>query len=144
MANRVIMVRESVFREMREALAKCAEGWGNAVEFDLLPPRHHAAATYLRDEARATLAKAEGAETQPVAHAYVIGGEIRTIDREAVAHALHAVDCAEADRERKLDRLPPVEKWADPWLPSGKRQMDALYRRADVFLSALKQEEAER
>lgn len=59
MPDRVIMVRESVFREMREALAKCAEGWGNAVEFDLLPPSHHAAATCLRDEVRAALAKSE-------------------------------------------------------------------------------------
>lgn len=55
MPEKLIMVRESEWREMREALAKCADGWGNAVELDLLPSSHHAAATYLRDEARRAL-----------------------------------------------------------------------------------------
>lgn len=80
MPDRVIIVRESEWREMREVLAKCAEGWGNAVEFDLLPPSHHSAATYLRDEVRAALAKSEAAVGQPVAHAYVVAGECEQIE----------------------------------------------------------------
>ena len=55
MPEKHIMVRESEWRQMRKALAKCAEGWGNAVEFDLLPRRYHAAATCLRDEALSAL-----------------------------------------------------------------------------------------
>lgn len=65
MSEKFIMVRESTYQKMREALTKCAEGWGNAVEFDLLPPRHHATATYLRDEARAALAKSEATHPAP-------------------------------------------------------------------------------
>jgi hypothetical protein len=57
--------------------------------------------------------------------------------RDEVARAIHAVDCFDANKDRQLEGLPPVEEWADPWLPSGKHQLDGLMRRADVFLAAL-------
>ncbi len=44
--------------DLLEALQRSAEGWANAIELGLLPPQHVAAATILRDEARAALSKA--------------------------------------------------------------------------------------
>ena len=46
--------------DLYEALAKSAEGWANAIELGLIPPQHVAAATVLRDEALAALARAQG------------------------------------------------------------------------------------
>lgn len=70
-----------------------------------------------------------------------VPGEVAALEadliRENVAKALHVLDCHDADdEERKAGRAPP-EKWADPWLPTGVRQLEKLLARADVFLAAL-------
>lgn len=57
--------------------------------------------------------------------------------REAVAHALHAVDCEDASEDYRRHKHQPPEKWADPWLPTGIRQLEQLRRQADIFIAAL-------
>src|SRR5690606_19612297 len=74
MPEKLIVVRESEWRQMRRALAKCAEGWGNAVEFDLLPRRYHAAATCLRDEALSALSHPAPDTKGPYEARFVDGG----------------------------------------------------------------------
>lgn len=59
------------------------------------------------------------------------------LDREAVAKALHTLDCREADEDYRRQGLTPPENWADPWLPTGIRQLEALRRRADIFLATI-------
>lgn len=46
--------------DLLEALERSAEGWANALELKLIPPQHRVAATVLRDEARAAIARARG------------------------------------------------------------------------------------
>lgn len=43
-----------------EALRRSREGWGNAIELDLIPERHRTTAEILRDEAHAALSALEG------------------------------------------------------------------------------------
>jgi hypothetical protein len=49
---------------------------------------------------------------------------------EAMSRALHALDCHEANEERRREGLPTIKGWADPWLPTGIRQLEILQRRA--------------
>ncbi|MDE2105507.1 MAG: hypothetical protein KGL39_50235 [Patescibacteria group bacterium] len=61
--------------------------------------------------------------------------ETRAALEEAMAKALHADDVAQANREREAQQLPPVSNWADPWQPSGIRQLETLRRRAQTVLA---------
>jgi hypothetical protein len=56
---------------------------------------------------------------------------------EVVARALHLIECQEADRERRNNRMPPVERWADPWSTCGSPQLVKLRRQASVIVAAL-------
>ena len=44
---------------LREVLRQSAQGWENVIDLDLIPERHVPAATILRDQARAALAKGD-------------------------------------------------------------------------------------
>jgi hypothetical protein len=55
----------------------------------------------------------------------------------SVMRALHAVDCYDAEEECRREGWKIPEKWADPFLPSAKRQFDILERRTKVLINAL-------
>ena len=56
-----------------------------------------------------------------------------------IAKGLHGVECAEADRDRARHGWRVLEKWADPWHPSGCgiRQQLRLERDAKMILASL-------
>lgn len=56
---------------------------------------------------------------------------------DAIARGIHAFDCYDANEDRKRRRLPPVEKWADPWQPSGVHQLRKLRRQAKFIVAEL-------
>ena len=47
---------------VKDTLARMAEGWGNALELDIIAPQHRTSAGILRDEARATIAELKGTD----------------------------------------------------------------------------------
>ena len=48
---------ETKLAKANKTLSRMVEGWGNALELDIIAPQHRTSAGILRDEARATLAK---------------------------------------------------------------------------------------
>ena len=62
---------------------------------------------------------------------------------EAVARALHRMDCEEEDAARKAARLPPVSVWEDPWQSSSSRQLERLRAKARGVLDALYEVQAQ-
>ena len=61
------------------------------------------------------------------------------IAKEALARALHQEDCRIADQDRASEGLPPVQKWADPWIPSGVNQLNALLGRSAALAQDLRE-----
>jgi hypothetical protein len=56
-----------------------------------------------------------------------------------IAKGLHAAHCADADRDRARHKLPPVQRWGDPWDSSGcgVLQQRALLRDAEIILATV-------
>lgn len=80
-AEKVVMVRESEWREMRAALEWYAsEGEENAHYIVDANGGRLARFSEFASRARAALAKSEAAATQPVAYAYVVAGECEQIE----------------------------------------------------------------
>ena len=48
---------ETKLAKANKTLSRMVEGWGNALELDIIAPQHRTSAGILRDEARATLAE---------------------------------------------------------------------------------------
>jgi hypothetical protein len=56
---------------------------------------------------------------------------------EVIARALYSIECEEADIERRLNRMPPVDRWHDPWTMGGARKLAKLRRHAAIIVDAL-------